>query len=1241
MLTDDQLQSLYDATSQFQLSSGVSLEIEGKFAHYQDGRYKSSGIRPSEYQKLLVHLKSLSNTVEEVEISTTFHQGDIRKVVIGNRVFWQNKKRIRFIDLPEYDLRVTVSSEQLLPSEPSGFVSEFSRNRYRRTYVLADDLLRIDLTEVHTKNRDNIRTTYEVELEFLGSVEQLGLFNIGLVDLFKLVKGSHLLYTNTQKANLVSDVIAILGSGFPDKIDKDVLVDARNIKKRDLVYGGIVGNTFVKHRNLLTRTRRPQAPPNGTNYMISYKADGYRKMLIIHRTGVWLVFPPLEFNLVVRAADAPVDFQAFLTRFDGTILDGELVRPPDTKPIKYWYLAFDCIAFGLLQPAVPTTRREDILAAKSLIQLEPHTTRRDKAKRISEAIFGTLLTVEMIRADEITSPEKFFTLTKEYLDGRSNLEYKEDGIMFTPIDTVYNPRGVRGMADIYSNMENRTLVDLPDMCKWKEPIDITIDFAIKWVSPTRMELLSYDTYLKAMLPFTGSSIIPLTSEMIDHTNPLTAGLQTETVVEYEWRESVNKLVPRRIRFDKSGPNMTAIALDNWNDVRDPVTYEYITGSDSALIQHSLGDIKSALYNSIIDGKIRRGINLLYIGSSYGSDVINWRSLTDRANATTTGYIVAADPIAASRTQLQDKVNNVALKNKVRIIPTSGTDTENITNEIRGFIPRGKVDAVALLISMTDFWASDKHLDALVQTIVYNLAPGGRIIFIMLDGDSLLQVFQPVFSPESHSFDKIIGPYSAHLNGDKRTVDLSLNGEVHQEYITHITDLTARLRRYGINLTEFYKTDKERLLTPPLLFYSSMYSFGYYRNDDIAQLPTGNIPSNIILPELSLPTSSVQVPEVSKPTTPVSVISKPLISVSVPSISVPSISVPSVSVPTTSVPTTSVPTVSVPTVSVPTVSVLSVSVPTTSVPTAAKKPLQMLPVTIISRNSKAYGDDVVVNVVCTWHDNIVRIATIGDGNCFIHGVLKAYYPDYQENTDSGHRVDLTNRVRRDLGIMLNHENKEYPGRLYWETTGNGAFPRMVMQEIMDETIIDATHVDYTINGLQQLLLSKSFLGNEMFPYISDVLNVDVYILSGYTNDIVPVDSTRKIGHDRPSIVIMGNNTHYETIGLRTDAGIQTVFPHDHPLILKIRDKLKGEGLPESFDPDYVFVQNYLDVFLDVKLRELTIPQNLEDIFHVSDNEEETDIFYRLYKRLLPEIIESAKQRILVEEIEALKAFEAKK
>jgi len=1160
------------------------MELEAKFGRYTKNGFDSN-VPFVHFDRLHTTLKQIPGLPEVIEESTVsiFNDG-IRRIVTPIQTSWQRKKKEGDFEDTDHNIRISISTEETLPQEPPNFTPVNIRERMRHSFTMGN--VRIDLTEVMMRGPDKLlKQSYEVELEYIGGVNNFNTFEPTIIRIFKYLRGTQLFYTNKEKDDLIRDVSKLIG-GHDDpeegkNINRNILVQARNVKKRDLVSGGIVNNNKIDE-NVRSKPEKGGIVRTGTRYLITFKADGVRKMLIIHTTGIWLIYPPYEYNLIFSPITNP-GLKKLLEAWNGTILDGELVTPKTQMNIQYWYLAFDCIADR----------------NSTAIQSSSYLKRQSILVALSEVIKNPTLTIDTKENKEITSPNDFFQLVREFLNKRNTLNYQEDGLMFVPIDAIYNPKSEK------LPLHTRSLTKHPDTVKWKESTDITIDFAIRWLDPlnNRIELQSYDSDTKRMVPFVGSDINPVTPDMIDSANPLTLNKPSGLIVEYEWVKLGNTGIfqPRRIRSDKKTANSLAVALDDWEDIQNPITSEDISGISPTLTFAYHNRVKRSLYDMIPSGA-----SILDIGSGRGGDVSKWKD----------SRVVAVEPNDENRFELMNRINTFGMNNNVAVVATGGEDTQTITENVQQFIPGGKVDVVTLMLSMSFFWASDAHLESLVNTIINNLKPGGMIIFLTIDGDVIEQIFQ------SEITTKQIGSATVYLYppsqlGFGRAVDFSLPNTIvgdQREYIVHIDDFTLRLQRYGIYLNEIHRAEGEKLLTQEEQLYSSMYSFGYYVNTDKSLLEGHpKIPTNIALPiipiQIKFPLQEIYQPVspvIMKPVSPV--IMKPVSPVIMKLVS--------------------------PVIMKPVSPVIKPLIPIKKKVThyeVERNQLRWLSVSYTGNNGKildgpAVNDDTYAPLTCTWYKDLVRIATIGDGSCFIHAVLKGYYSKYQENSDAIYRLTTAAYMRKDLALALNFETVAYPGYNYWLTSGRGAFPRMVMQQINDENSIGLFRVDFSLSGLQRLFNSTSQLGDEVYTFVSDILNIDIYILRATKDDVYPHLHTKRPGNDRQGIVIIGNEVHYEVLAVNTEDGFQTIFGPNDPFIVALTDIFIGDGdfndimnaIP--YNPDATFIHDFVEAFTNEN--GLVIPKSIEEIFA------ETDPFRVTLNRLLPQIKEASVYRAAV-------------
>jgi hypothetical protein len=125
---------------------------------------------------------------------------------------------------------------------------------------------------------------------------------------------------------------------------------------------------------------------------------------------------------------------------------------------------------------------------------------------------------------------------------------------------------------------------------------------------------------------------------------------------------------------------------------------------------------------------------------------------------------------------------------------------------------------------------------------------------------------------------------------------------------------------------------------------------------------------------------------------------------------------------------------------------------------------------------------------------------------------------------------------------------------------------------DLSVVDMI-VDYGLSGLQRMFNSSYYLGNEVYGFVTELLNVNLCILQATTRDLINHSYDR---HDPtwPTVIIIGNTAHYEVVGLQTPAGIQTVFPADSEVVQKLSQRFSQEDRP-AWQPDKVLFNMLVD------------------------------------------------------------------
>ncbi len=763
------------------------VELEIKFGKFIGKRFASDVFEKPfmNFLKLLIdeetRLNSKNTFVQQlrkrgfgksphtVSLSTVhIYNNNFRRITYEDGSFqWQKKLNEFHVDNEEYGVRISLNQEHNVNSQEFSENYSAVRNRQRYSFIL--DYAILDMTIVKQIVDEKIIQKYEVEIELKGSSENMKQFNETSILLYILFLGTDVVYNVPTLNKLKSS----LEKYFPNNkrfqdYGSHILVQARNLKKRDVVYGGLVGN-----------------PEN--KYFVTYKADGVRKMLIFHETGIWLAFPPYEFNLISK----PIENQNI---FNGIVLDGEVV---DSDYTKNRFFAFDIICYN--------GKSSDITKLRYSERKSRYISKIVKNIQKSNILY---LEEKFTYPLDFKDPSDFFDVIEQILDNRKNLNYQEDGLMFIP-DSEYHPKGLN------QPFKNRILTRFADVCKYKDVRDITIDFYVVKLPEGRISLFSSDR--GEMKEFTGTNNIPVTPDMIDSQNSMLKDISSGTIVEFEFNSERKLFIPRRIRLDKPRANSLYVAQDNWKDINDPLTDEDLAGKNLSLVFSYQNRIKRGMFNLVEDPR-KEYIKILDIGTGRGGDLLKMAGVKAR--------VLAIEPNGENRIELNIRAKNMGLFRDIITLPFGGEETELITEAVEDKF-QGEADVVSMMLSLSFFWQTPEMLDKLVETISRNLRNGGKFIFLTIDGDTLEHSVDKnnllVFSSASY---KII----PGNNSGGTKVEVSIPGTIVEdqvEWLVRLDDLTLRLEKKGIVLKELHRASGEKLLTRESSVYTSLYSYGYY------------------------------------------------------------------------------------------------------------------------------------------------------------------------------------------------------------------------------------------------------------------------------------------------------------------------------------------------------------------------------------------------------------------------------
>jgi hypothetical protein len=695
----------------------------------------------------------------------------------------------------ELNTRATLSIETLMKSTPVNFEAAIMRIKNRKSYTIPN-VGRLDLTIVDQTNFKKNKTYQKYECELEISMETLR--SSQLVHLKKFCNiiyrnllGSLLPYTNTDRKNLYDYVAGLLKLPSP-KIQYSLLPEARDLELKDMVYGGLVGNSKTK-------------------YAVTHKADGIRRWIIITSSEIWAMMPgSSDLNLIYRFVPVRDSLQRITNRFPfdaGYIFDGELLerqnRTEEPNCIYVFYI-FDVVCQNKVD-----------------IRKKDYEQRMNYAKlymKPDDKILNQVIKLKVKSYKPLSGVNLFFMdMTQMFLEQERSRDYKKDGFMFIPMDTPYNPYDDSNpeLGKIPKIFE-RSLVDYSDICKWKPPQKRTIDFlvTIKQIGPTQKEAILENDYtnpqtdIRTQKRFLGTDANPL-NHRVDLDHPLLQNIQPRSIVEFYWDTTTQLLIPERIRDDKISPNKYQTALAIWKNIFDGISEETMKGQSFQLMRKYHNRIKRDLYETT--DSCRNHKVLLDIGSGRGGDISKWGNYEQ---------VFAVEPNEANREELERRLAVSPMKDKVVIIPTGGEDHETITNIISSKYGE-KISCVSLMLSFSFFHG--KFREGLRTTLEKNLAVGGKMMIFTINGDLVKEMFQPASGQYQETTLRFLNAITTY-NPEDGSLFIDIPDTIVSQQMEVPPKLTELFKEWNnflpLNLS---RADKEKFLNPDEKAFSNMYS----------------------------------------------------------------------------------------------------------------------------------------------------------------------------------------------------------------------------------------------------------------------------------------------------------------------------------------------------------------------------------------------------------------------------------
>ena len=183
-----------------------------------------------------------------------------------------------------------------------------------------------------------------------------------------------------------------------------------------------------------------------------------------------------------------------------------------------------------------------------------------------------------------------------------------------------------------------------------------------------------------------------------------------------------------------------------------------------------------------------------------------------------------------------------------------------------------------------------------------------------------------------------------------------------------------------------------------------------------------------------------------------------------------------------------------------------------------------------------------------YPNMFRIFTpIENQGSFYHALLNALFKPYRSGTIDGLTVsqfEMVRRLRNDLAYTLTVKDAKKNTTNY-QGLANGNIQNLSYNS-----------QEYKLKTMQDNILKNLPGGNIYIEYISDQMNIDIYILDGNRRDVIfSGDNLSRLYKNRKSVVLLYIPGHYELVGIIDEEGRQiTTFDPKDRFINVIRRRL---------------------------------------------------------------------------------------
>jgi hypothetical protein len=1093
----------------------------------------------------------------------------------GNSVI--SKIKQNFDDITgDYDLRISLARES--PESPSNIKNLKGVVREKTRYIYPRGNSEIHLTEV----KQGRYYQYELEIEFTDDNLNANSFDDYMrtvSEVFGVLYSTNNMYSLTERYNLVQMVNSTLGGNTElDEVDKSLYVQSRNLQYKDLVCGGIVGN-----------------PNDG--YTVTEKADGERGFLIIDDVGIWIVNPPHRYDLVIRKDNISLTLENenLYEDLEGSIFDGEDVptsrRIGDAEGInsKYFFVVFDTLrAFDKTVQNTNDVRNEKYV---TLIG-EPHQTRvlyNKSLNALNDIGIGDTLFIKQKDFLAIDSINDFFNKCSELLD--KPYPYEIDGLIFTPSNSPYITPGSR------QPLKSRVLTHYSDICKWKfaMSVDLMIGKRKGQKNDRRLYTFNCEKFdkgpkigrVKGYELFTGDMSKRIDPDK-DYFRKIMLRLdeiESGTVVTFKVvktkRDNKSRTILKPVRLtndevassdeiSRSTINLS-VGRPGEEQGRKFLYYikdgEYVKLNMPYYMNLAITNLNDLPQGTVVEFEWSSNDQLLIPirvrydkeGHPNSKDVAlnNWKYMYDP---------LVEKTITGRNIKLMSRYHNQIKRDLFEKLPAGETlldiasgrggdvwswkrfskvvavepNKENI-KELKSRLKSANMEDKVLVVN-----AFGQDTVKITNAVKKHLGGKADNCSIML-GLSFFWENEKILASLIKSIKNNVKNKFIFMTIDGNGVDEMFNPVFGKPNIDReiLVGLPEDNNYFRLNNDETVSVNFEGTIVPNQKEYK-VYLEDLMLHFDLEYI-TRSDKKTFLNPGESLLTSmySYGMFNVTKKVTDVPK-SKPK---------------PKIIIKTKKKEKDEEP----------------------KIPAKSDKTIK--PITPNNPHLSSLYKDGIEKLNFDWYDNdVVRIFTLGEGDCFFHALLNAFYPPYQEAKNDQIRRTIIRKFRKDVAGKLRDPDPSYSdfaieahkdilyeegdtneevdakyeqavkdGEVfnyeYWETSNNGFYIDALTLQLMSPDMAKEQCQDPAdVKSMVNYIKSKGRCICELYIFaISDILNIDIVLLRARKSPTMQTN-TLKNGRDRPIVTILWvNPLHYELLGVVQESGIQTIFKRNDRFI----------------------------------------------------------------------------------------------